>query len=255
VLSTQRQSDVKQKPTRAPTLPDRAKKKPFLRRQTVPLALILSPVAGAHPIADTHSFIRQVGDKSGCLVSFPPSLTPAKLRQTHASVPRNKRISEALFLANYIDKVGTGTLDVIAKCREVGLPEPEFLQNGDQFTVRIWREWLTPALMDRLGLNERQRAAIAFVRETGRINNTELRKLTGASAPTSKRDLEELAKSGLFEVFGGGRSTAYRLCSNRVIFGSFGSRTVTGNGSSLARPAIHFPISASQLFRVSASTL
>ena len=77
-----------------------------------------------------------------------------------------------------------------------------------------------------------------------------MRKLTGASAPTSKRDLEELAKSGLFQVFGGGRSTAYRLCSHRVIFGSIGSRTVTGNGSSVARPAIHFPTSASQLFRV-----
>ena len=38
--------------------------------------------------------------------------------------------------------------------------------------------------------------------------------------------------------------------ANRVIFGSIGSRTVTGNGSSVARPAIHFPISASQLFRV-----
>ena len=154
---------------------------------------------------------------------LPPTLTPAKLRLTHASIPRNKRISEALFLANYIDKVGTGTLDVIAKCREAGLPEPEFLQNGDQFTVRIWRDWLTPAFLDRLGLNERQQQAITFVRENGRINNTELRKLTGASAPTSKRDLEELAKLGIFEVFGGGRSTAYRLCANRVIFGSIGS--------------------------------
>jgi hypothetical protein len=39
VLSTQRQSDVKQKPIRAPTIPGRAKKKPFLRRQTVQLGL------------------------------------------------------------------------------------------------------------------------------------------------------------------------------------------------------------------------
>ena len=82
------------------------------------------------------------------------------------------------------------------------------------------------------------------------VSPPRVRKLTEASAPTSKRDLEELAKSGLFQVFGGGRSTAYRLCSHRVIFGSIGSRTVTGNGSSVARPAIHFPISASQLFRV-----
>jgi hypothetical protein len=35
----QRQSDVKQKPTRAPTIPGHAKKKPFLERQTEPLGL------------------------------------------------------------------------------------------------------------------------------------------------------------------------------------------------------------------------
>jgi multidrug efflux pump subunit AcrA (membrane-fusion protein) len=33
-------------------------------------ASILSPIAGANPIADTHSFLRQAGDKSGCLASF-----------------------------------------------------------------------------------------------------------------------------------------------------------------------------------------
>jgi hypothetical protein len=36
---------VKQKPTRAPTIPGRAKKEPFLRLQTVPLGPALSPVA------------------------------------------------------------------------------------------------------------------------------------------------------------------------------------------------------------------
>ncbi len=61
---------MKQKPTRAPTIQGRAKKKLFLRRQTVPLGRTLSPVAAPHPITDTHPFIRQVGDKCGWLASF-----------------------------------------------------------------------------------------------------------------------------------------------------------------------------------------
>ena len=154
---------------------------------------------------------------------LPPSLTPEKLRQTHASVPRNKRISEALFLASYIDKVGTGTLDVISKCLEAGLPEPEFLQNGDQFTVRIWRDWLTPAQMDQLGLSERQRMAISFVRQSGKITNAAYQRLTETTRPTAKRDLEELVKSGLFVLTGSGRGATYRLSEKWLINGSNGS--------------------------------
>ncbi len=142
---------------------------------------------------------------------LPPALTPEKLRHTHASIPRNKRISEALFLAHYIDKVGTGTLDVIAKCREAGLPEPEFSQDGDQFTVRIWRDWLTPALMDQLGLNERQRMAIAFVRQTGKITNSDYQQLTMASRQTVSRDLEGLLANGIIVRLGQGRGSRYEI--------------------------------------------
>lgn len=140
---------------------------------------------------------------------LPPSLTPAKLKVTHASVPRNKRISEALFLANYIDKVGTGTLDVIAKCREAGLPEPEFFQNGDQFTVRIWRQSLTPEQLDQLGLNSRQRKAIEFVRENGKITNAAYLGLAKITRKTATRDLEELVQKSVFVRMGTGKGTYY----------------------------------------------
>lgn len=140
---------------------------------------------------------------------LPPSLTPAKLRKTHASVPRNKRISEALFLAGYIDKAGTGTLDVIEKCRTAGLPEPEFFQEGDQFTVRIWRDRLTPALMDRLGLNDRQRQLIARLRQTGTITNAESQALTGSSRQTLIRDLDQLVQFSIIARQGKGRGVRY----------------------------------------------
>ena len=55
------------------------------------------------------------------------------------------------------EKAGTGTTDMIADCRVAGIPEPEFRQDGPHFVITVWRDWLTEAAMEELGLNERQK--------------------------------------------------------------------------------------------------
>ena len=55
-----------------------------------------------------------------------------------SSVPRNPLIADPLFLAGYVEKAGTGILDMIARCRAMGLPAPEFRQDGGQF-VQVLR--------------------------------------------------------------------------------------------------------------------
>lgn len=142
---------------------------------------------------------------------LPPTLTPAKLKHAHSSVPRNKRICEALFLANYIDKAGTGILDVLNKCKAAGLPNPEFSQNGDQFTVTLWRDALTPQRLNQLGLNDRQKNAIRYLRDHPKLTNTKYQELTGVARATAKRDLDELVKLTLVELSGAGRGAFYKL--------------------------------------------
>jgi len=68
-----------------------------------------------------------------------PSLTFARLRKPHPSIPRNPLLAEPLFLARYIEKAWTGTLDIIERLRLAGLPEPDFLQEGGTFINRLWR--------------------------------------------------------------------------------------------------------------------
>lgn len=69
--------------------------------------------------------------------TLPPSLTLEKLRHPHGSVPANPLLAEALYLAQYIERMGTGTGDMIDRCRRVGLPEPEFtLTDGFVITLR-----------------------------------------------------------------------------------------------------------------------
>jgi len=67
-------------------------------------------------------------------------------------------------------------------------------------------------LLSRLGLNERQLKAVKYVKEKGKITNLEYQKLTGASKPTSTRDLLELVKKSVFKKFGKtGKGTLYKL--------------------------------------------
>lgn len=58
--------------------------------------------------------------------ALPAALTLEKLRHPHPSVPHNPLLAEPLYLTKYIERMGTGTGDMIRRCREVGLPEPTF---------------------------------------------------------------------------------------------------------------------------------
>ena len=142
---------------------------------------------------------------------LPPPLTMEKLRSPHASIPHNPLVSDPLFLARYIEKAGTGTLDMIALFREAGLPEPEFRQDGGMFVQTLWRDWLTPKTIGALGLSERQLAALAVVRQKGRVTNADYQKAGHVPRKTASRDLDDLVAKGILERQGEGRGTHYVL--------------------------------------------
>jgi len=50
----------------------------------------------------------------------------------------NRLLAEPLSLTHYIERMGTGTGDMIRRCREAGLREPKF-EMADGFTLTIWR--------------------------------------------------------------------------------------------------------------------
>lgn len=79
-----------------------------------------------------------IGLRSGIRVGSHLLLNPAKLRVAHASVPVNRLIAESMYLNEYIERVGTETLDMVRRCTEVGLPEPSFSDTG-QFVTTVWR--------------------------------------------------------------------------------------------------------------------
>jgi len=144
-------------------------------------------------------------------------LTPESLRRPHASFARNPRICESLFLARYIEKFGTGTLMMIRESRSHSLPEPDFAQRGGEFTVTVWRDWLTAEVLDRFNLNQRQKRGVQYLKIHARITNSQYQTATGASRATASRELEALLSAGLLEKVGTtGKGTHYVLAGKRI---------------------------------------
>lgn len=68
---------------------------------------------------------------------LPESLTLAMFREPHGSVPGNPLLAEPLYLTQYIERMGTGTRDMIRRCEHAGLPGPEFaVRDGFVTTIR-----------------------------------------------------------------------------------------------------------------------
>lgn len=157
--------------------------------------------------------------------ALPPDLTLDMLRAEHPSIPKNPLVCEPMFLARYVEKAGTGTLDMLALCRKAGLPEPDFEQRGGQFVTTVWRDWLTPAVLVSFALNERQEKAVEHVKATGRISNSEYQDLTGAIKKTASRDLDSLVTKGVFVKVGRtGRGTYYVLAKRATARGHKGDK-------------------------------
>ena len=76
-----------------------------------------------------------------------PPLTLEKLREPHNSLPVNSLLAESLYLAEYIERMGTGTLDMIRRCVGAGLSEPEFAVT-DGFVTTVRRKALAGRVME-----------------------------------------------------------------------------------------------------------
>lgn len=140
---------------------------------------------------------------------LPRSLTPDQLKRVHPSIPHNPLLVDGLYRAGYVDRAGTGTLDMLSKCRDAGLGEPQFFQDGDQWVVRLWRDWANEDTLKRLGLSARQIVGIVAARAERRITTMAYMAATGTTRATAKRDLDGLVGLGMLELVGSGRGAAY----------------------------------------------
>ena len=101
---------------------------------------------------------------------------------------------------------------MIELCREAGLPAPAFEQRGDSFVVTLWRDWLTEETLAGLCLNARQKQAVSYVKQKGKITNSIYQVEFKTSKRTASRELEGMRKNGILERVGTtGKGLYYKL--------------------------------------------
>ncbi len=60
------------------------------------------------------------------MIPVDPLQGPAVVLGMAGSVPGNPLLAGPMYLTGYIERMGTGTRDMIRRCTEAGLPAPEF---------------------------------------------------------------------------------------------------------------------------------
>ena len=124
------------------------------------------------------------------------------LKDEHFSKPRNRLIAMVFYYAGLIERWGTGTKRMVELCKKQGLPEPEFKEFGNGFSVVFYKDIYNEENLRKLGLNERQIKAVLYVKERGKITNAEYQKVAGIKKRQTSEDLKQLEKIGIFQRIG-----------------------------------------------------
>ena len=129
--------------------------------------------------------------------TLPDGLTLDALKHSHSSRPRNPIIADVCFKGGYIDAWGRGTIKIIDTCKQAELPEPEMKELDGGFIITLFKDNLTPEQLAKLGLNDRQVKAVLFVKEKGKITNSEYHELNNCSRNTASNDLGFLVQKNI----------------------------------------------------------
>lgn len=125
---------------------------------------------------------------------LPENWTVKTLLEKHASRPYNPDIANALFRSGYIESWGRGTIKIIKECKQAGIPEPVFSYNSSDISVEFRKDIYNEKYLQSLDLNERQVKAVLYVKEKGKITNSDYQTLNDVSKATATRDLTELVE-------------------------------------------------------------
>ncbi len=141
--------------------------------------------------------------------ALPEGINPEILRKPHRSNPRNPLIADVCFKGGLIDSWGSGTIRIIETCKQANLPEPELIEQENGFSVTLFKNKLTAALLAKLGLNNRQVDALLYFREKGEITSLEYARKYKVTDRTARYDLADLVEKNILIKFGDKKATKY----------------------------------------------
>ena len=114
-------------------------------------------------------------------------------------------------MTGYIEQWGTGTNEMVKRCLEWGIPEPEFELTGTSLIVSFRKTVLTEEFLRSFGLNERQIEIVKYLKEREFTTSSEYEKMFEVTDRQVRMDLSQLVSQGLLLKVGKARLTKYRL--------------------------------------------
>jgi ATP-dependent DNA helicase RecG len=138
-------------------------------------------------------------------------ITLPELFAPHSSVLRNKGIAQIFYDIAWIERWGSGIQKIRTACAEAGLPEPVF-QEDQGFSVVFRKDIFNEEYLRQQGLNNRQIQAVAYIREHGKITNSEFQILASIKKRQATKDLNDLEERQVISRVGKtGKGTHYIL--------------------------------------------
>ena len=143
---------------------------------------------------------------------LPPPLTLDKLRVPHESVPGNPLLARAMYLVKYIEQMGTGTLDMIERCVDAGLREPEFEAAGE-FVTRIRRAALAgqPVVFTDRNTPTRSTRERITTQETGGTTQK-----TGSTTQKATQESHTTTQERILELLRNEPAISRRMIAERI---------------------------------------
>jgi len=146
---------------------------------------------------------------------LPDNWTVSNLLKKHASKPYNPDIANTLFRSGYIESWGRGIEKMMNYCKEAEIPIPNYSFESPDFLVEFRKDIYHEEYLIELGLNERQIKAVLFLKENGKVTNSEYQDLCKVSRATSTRDLTELVEKELISLKGTGQRDLHYILSQK----------------------------------------
>lgn len=133
---------------------------------------------------------------------LPENRTIETLTKKHSSKPYNPDIANAVFRCGYIEAWGRGTIKIIEKCKEAGLPTPSYYYESSGFWVEFRKDIYSESFLQSISLNDRQIKAILYTKTNMKITNSTYQEINDCSRNTASNDLSELVEKELLKPSG-----------------------------------------------------
>jgi ATP-dependent DNA helicase RecG len=140
------------------------------------------------------------------------------LKKKHESRPRNKLIANVLYSRKFFERWGSGTIKMLDLCNEQGVPEPEFEEYSDGFSVTFkFKNPIGTSSKTELiessqwKISSRQKQILTILSQQGRIALRDIRGFleNPPADRTIRDDLAQLKKLGLVDSEGMGRGARW----------------------------------------------